>query len=134
MDFLNSRALTYQDGYLHSFRDAGEFTYGAAVQDYDEPSGGTISVAASDTRPGDGEQHDIVFEWDAKEMRFLPRDKDRSLKIRQNDFVLFQFETPAPGQPPCCILGRGEQETAHSAQSVLVSGSHPATHASPPRS
>jgi len=118
MDFLNSKHLTSQDGYIHAFRETGTFTYSAELGDFNQTSlyrtdhdrtgFGTIVVAASKTVVGNGSQHDIVFHWDPAVRRYLPRDEDKQKTIQQNDFIVFHFDQAVPGQPPSFIVGRDE--------------------------
>ena len=112
MDFLDSRHLTTHDGYIHPFRDAGTFNYSALISELSEtPEAGLIVVEAGGGSEGEGQQHDIVLHWDAAAGRFLPRDEDRRKTIKQNDFVVFQFDAAVPGQPPCFVLIQHELRT-----------------------
>jgi hypothetical protein len=105
MDFLNSRHLTSQDGYVHPFRQPGEFAYSALLSDVTgETESGIIIVGGDGVPEGTGTQFDIVFHWDTAARRFMPRESDMKLTIRPNDFVMFQFDAAVPGQPPCFIL------------------------------
>ena len=105
MDFLNSRHLTSHNGYVHPFREAGVFQYAAMVGTHRESTeSGQITVEPGGAGEGEGEQHDIVLHWEAAAGRFLPNEFERSKTIKQNDFVVFQFEAAGFGQPPCFIL------------------------------
>jgi hypothetical protein len=110
MDFLNSRHLTPQDGYAHPFSDPGEFAYSALLFDLNETTeSGIIIVSGEGVPEGKGTQYDIMFHWDTAARRFVPREPDRKVMIRPNDFVVFQFDASVPGQPPCFILIRGQE-------------------------
>ena len=107
MDLLNSLHLTPQDGFAHPFRRAGDFTYSAPVFEFGEPVESGIIVVGGEPAPqGKGKQNDIVFHWDSAAQRFVPREPDRRLSLRPNDFVVFHFDLAVPGQPPCFILVR----------------------------
>jgi hypothetical protein len=106
MDFLNSQHLTSQDGFVHLFRDAGDFTYFASVSDYVQCKQGTITVQKAETPLGKGQQHEVVFCWDKSARAFVPRQEDMKKSIQQNDFVMFHFCRAEPGQPTCFILGQ----------------------------
>jgi hypothetical protein len=116
MDFLNSRHLTAQDGFLHPFREPGTFTYAAQRSEVDQMAEvGTIVVSAGGGRIGAGTQHDVVFSWDAHSRRFVARKEDLKLAINQHDFVVFHFDLAIPGQPPCFIsIRQGERIEADS--------------------
>lgn len=110
MDFLNSRYLTPQDGYAHPFRQPGEFAYSALLSDPKEATESGIIIVSGDGVPeGQGTQYDIVFQWDTAARRFIPRETDKKLTIRPNDFIMFQFDAAVPGQPPCFILVQGKE-------------------------
>jgi hypothetical protein len=110
MDFLHSQHLTTQDGYAHPFHQPGEFRYSALVSEFNETSeSGIIIVSGEPVPEGKGTQYDIVFHWDTLARRFMPRESDRKLTIRPNDFAVFHFDTAVPGQPPCFILVRGKE-------------------------
>ncbi len=104
MDFLNSRHLTSHNGYVHPFREAGTFQYAALVSEHGERAvHGEIVVETGSTAVGEGEQHDVMLHWDAARRGFVPAEADRCKTIRQNDFVVFQFDAAVFGQPPCFI-------------------------------
>jgi len=110
MDFLNSQHLTSQDSFIHPFRNAGTFDYSARTSDYGDVQGGTIMVQAAKAAIGKGNQHNVVFHWDPAIRAFVPREQDRKLTIKQNDFVIFHFDQAQPGQPPCFILGQSGEK------------------------
>ena len=110
MDFLNSQHLTSQNGFVHLFHDAGDFTYFASVSDYVQCKPGIITVQKAGTAVGKGMQHEVVFHWDKSARAFVPREEDMRKTIQQNDFVMFRFCRAEPGQPTCFILGqRGDK-------------------------
>jgi hypothetical protein len=110
MDFLSSRHLTSQDGYAHPFHHPGEFVYSATLSDLTrETESGIIIIGGEGAPEGKGKQYDVVFHWDSAARRFVPRESDRKLMLRPNDFVVFQFDAAVPGQPPCFILIRGKE-------------------------
>jgi len=107
MDSLNSLRLTPQDGFVHPFRHAGEFTYSALAFDFGEPLESGIIIVGGEPAPlGKGTQHDVVLHWDQTLQRFVPRESDGKLTLRPNDFVVFHFDVAVPGQPTCFILIR----------------------------
>lgn len=110
MDFLNSQHLTSQDSFIHPFRETGTFNYSARTSDYGDAQGGAIVVQAAKTAIGKGTQHNIVFHWDPATRAFVPREEDKKLTIKQNDFVIFHFDQAQPGQPPCFILGHNGEK------------------------
>jgi hypothetical protein len=110
MDFLNSRHLTAQDGYVHPFRQPGEFAYSALLSELrGATESGIIIVGGEGVPEGTGTQYDIAFHWDPATRRFMPRESDTKLTIQPNDFVMFQFDAAVPGQPPCFILVHGKE-------------------------
>src|SRR5947209_14937086 len=76
MDFLNSQHLTSQNGFVHLFHDAGDFTYFASVSDYVQCKPGIITVQKAGTAVGKGMQHEVVFHWDKSARAFVPREED----------------------------------------------------------
>jgi hypothetical protein len=110
MDFLNSKHLTSQDGFIHPFRETGTFTYAAEiateVPGHRPKTSTTIVVENGNAAVGAGEQHDIIFHWDVAARQYLPREEDMRKVIKQNDFIVFHFVQAIPGQPPCFIAGR----------------------------
>lgn len=123
MDFVNSKHLTLQDGYLHLFQEEGVYIYGAQVTEQGLMEAGRIIVEGGKSAIGKGQQQDIVFHWDVSSRRYLPRPQDTEKKLGRNDFVLFHFEAPIPGQPPCYILGQIDKKVAFDSRSL---GSHDA--------
>ena len=110
MDFLSSRLLTPQDGYAHPFHHPGEFVYSAMLSDFTRATeSGIIIIGGEGAAEGRGRQHDVVLHWDSAARQFVPRESDRKLTLRPNDFVVFQFDAAVPGQPPCFILIRGKE-------------------------
>ena len=78
MDFLNSKHLTSNDGYLHPFREAGSFTYSALVSDANEwEKTGIIIVGGEGNPEGEGEQHDVVLRWSAERSQYVPREEGK---------------------------------------------------------
>lgn len=112
MDFLDSRFLTAQDGFVHAFRQPGEYAYVAAGSEQHAEAAGVIVVEKGDTAPGEGMQHDVVFRWDACAHRFVVEQGEARCVIRQNDFVVFQFDQPVTGQPPCFVRGLNGRDIA----------------------
>jgi hypothetical protein len=112
MDFLNSKHLTPHDGYLHPFREAGSFAYSALVSDANEwEKAGIIIVGGEGNPEGDGEQHDVMLRWDVERHQYVPREEDRRITIKSNDFVMFQFDEVVLGQPPCFVLLQDDVRT-----------------------
>jgi hypothetical protein len=108
MDPLNSLRLSPQDGFIHPFRHSGEFAYSALLFEYGEPvESGFIIIGGEPAPLGKGTQADVVFHWDSGARRFEPRESDRKISLRPNDFVVFHFDIAVPGQPSCFILVRG---------------------------
>jgi hypothetical protein len=130
MDFLNSQHLTAQDGYLHVFRDPGSYSYGADISQPGRGDGHTITVAASATAVK-GRQYDVVFRWDAERNRFVSRDQDKAVQIKQNDYVMFHFAQALRGQPTCFVWGRtdgAKDKDPLAFDSRLLSASEAFTH------
>ncbi len=111
MDFLNSQHLTAQDGFAHPFRHPGEFTFSALASHAERgEAAGMIIVSGEGAPGGKGKQFDVLLRWDAQTRRFVSQVPDAKLELRPNDFVMFQFETAVPGQPPCTICVRQEDK------------------------
>jgi plastocyanin len=110
MDFLNSQQLTYQDGYLHAFREPGDYVYRVSFlpPGYESSESGrtyTIHVHEGDNSAGQGRQQDIVLRWDASLHRYEP--DPESVTIDTHDFVIWRVETSTPAAPPYSIRGEG---------------------------
>jgi hypothetical protein len=104
MDALDSRRLTPQDGFAHRFARAGQFTYSAQIGGSQPCTPiGTISVSGAPAAHGKGKQFDVHLRWDEHARRFVSCQLGAALQLQSNDFVLFQFHSPLPGQPPCSI-------------------------------
>jgi hypothetical protein len=104
MDALDSRRLTPQDGFAHRFARAGRFTYSAQIGGA-QPCApiGTISVSGASAAHGKGKQFDVHLRWDEHARRFVSCQPSADPQLKPNDFVLFQFHSSVPGQPPCSI-------------------------------
>ncbi len=111
MDLLNSQHLTYQNGYLHVFRNPGTYTYRCMIlpQGFGDKAGSTYSIEVTDTGhpAGKGTQYEIVMRWDGKERAYHP--EPAQLKIGVNDFVLWRVETQEAGIPPYGVAGTNEK-------------------------
>jgi len=121
MDFLNSQHLTFQDGYLHVFRQAGTYTYRILVasQPTESRQGDSpyvIEVADAGRTEGNGEQHDVVLRWDAQANTYYP--EPSRLSIGVNDFVLWRVESQVAGIPPYSILGESKGKDAFDSRSL----------------
>lgn len=108
MDFLNSQHLTYQDGYLHVFREPGDYEYRILFlpPGFEESETGStyvIHVSEDGSSAGKGKQQDVVVRWDANLHRYQP--DPESVKVGMNDFVLWRVETSTPTAPPFSIRG-----------------------------
>lgn len=108
MDFLNSQQLTYQDGYLHAFREPGDYVYRLlflppGYESSESERTYVIHVNEHGSSAGKGKQQDIVLRWDANLHRYQP--DQESVTINLHDFVLWRVETKIPAAPPYSIRG-----------------------------
>jgi plastocyanin len=117
MDFMNSQHLTYQDGYLHVFRQAGTYTYQVLVASQAQSDTSyTIEVAAEGRAEGNGDQQDVVLRWDAVARTYYP--EPARLSIGVNDFVLWRVETQEAGTPPFSIVGESKEKPAFDSRTL----------------
>ncbi len=108
MDFLNSQQLTYQDGYLHVFREPGDYEYRIlflppGFEGSETERRYVIQVRDNGSSAGKGKQQDVVLRWDANLHSYQP-DPER-VTISRHDFVLWRVETSTPTAPPYSIRG-----------------------------
>lgn len=114
MDFLNSQQLTYQDGYLHTFRASGVYEYRVlflppGYEGSEPDTKYTIHVGKEGNETGKGSQHDVVLHWNASQHAYLP--DPVSVTAQVNDYVIWHVETDTPAAPPYSIRGESDTHT-----------------------
>lgn len=113
MDFLNSQQLTYQDGYMHVFREPGDYEYRIlflppGFEGSETERTYAIHVSENGSSAGKGKQQDVVLRWDGILHQYQP--DPESVTVSVHDFVLWRVETSTPAAPPYSIRGESSSK------------------------